>query len=181
MLKHFDDMFNYDFTNRMEQRLDLIAEGKEEWKAVVHDTWMSYKERYTALNVRKESNERKERKEAENIGEWNGHPIEKKTGKFGDYLQCDKISIPFLMESLEETIQRFEEKTTVKSNERVFKEYVIRTGQYGPYIMKTGLKKPQFVSLSRDVDISILTDKDVDGLYKIGLEQKKLNVKKYKK
>jgi len=181
MLKHFDDMFNYDFTSRMEQRLNLIAEGKEEWKAVVHDTWMSYKERYTALNVRKELNERNERKEAENIGEWNGHPIEKKTGKFGDYLQCDKISIPFLMESLEETIQRFEEKTAVKSNERVFKEYVIRTGQYGPYIMKTGLKKPQFVSLSLSVDINILTDKDVDGLYKIGLEQKKSNVKKYKK
>jgi DNA topoisomerase-1 len=181
MLKHFDDMFNYDFTSRMEQRLNLIAEGKEEWKAVVHDTWMSYKERYTVLNVRKEPNERNERKEAENIGEWNGHPIEKKTGKFGDYLQCDKISIPFLMESLEETIQRFEEKTAVKGSERVFKEYVIRTGQYGPYIMKTGLKKPQFVSLARDVDISILTDKDVDGLYKIGLEQKKLNVKKYKK
>jgi len=85
------------------------------------------------------------------------------------------------MESLEETIQRFEEKTAVKSNERVFKEYVIRTGQYGPYIMKTGLKKPQFVSLSLSVDINILTDKDVDGLYKIGLEQKKSNVKKYKK
>ena len=179
MLNHFDDMFNYDFTSRMEQRLDLIAEGKEEWKAVVHDTWMSYKERYTALNVRKEPSDHKERKEAENIGEWNGHPIEKKTGKFGDYLQCDKISIPFLMESLEETIQRFEEKTAVKGSERVFKEYVIRTGQYGPYIMKTGLKKPQFVSLSLSVDISILTDKDVDGLYKIGLEQKKS--KKYKK
>ena len=179
MLKHFDDIFNYDFTSRMEQRLNLIAEGKEEWKAVVHDTWISYKERYTALNVKKESSERNERKEAENIGEWNGHPIEKKTGKFGDYLQCDKISIPFLIESLEETIQRFEEKTIVKGNERVFKEYVIRTGQYGPYIMKTGLKMAQFVSLSRDVDISILTDKDVDGLYKIGLEQKKSN--KYKK
>ena len=178
MLNHFDDMFNYDFTSRMEQRLDLIAEGKEEWKAVVHDTWMSYKERYTVLNVK---SDHKERKEVENIGEWNGHPIEKKTGKFGDYLQCDKISIPFLMESLEETIQRFEEKTAVKGSERVFKEYVIRTGQYGPYIMKTGLKKPQFVSLSLSVDISILTDKDVDGLYKIGLEQKKSNVKKYKK
>ena len=180
MLKHFDDMFNYDFTSRMEQRLDLIAEGKEEWKGVVHDTWMSYKERYTLLNMKKEPSERKERP-IEHIGEWNGQSIEKKTGKFGDYLQCSEISIPFLMESLEETIQRFELKTAVKSNERVFKEYIIRTGQYGPYIMKTGLKKPQFVSLSKDVDISILNDKDVDGLYKIGLEQKKSNVKKYKK
>ena len=177
MLNHFNDMFNYDFTSRMEQRLDLIAEGKEEWKAVVRDTWMSYKDRYTALNVVSE----RKTKEVEHIGEWNGQAIEKKTGKFGDYLQCGEISIPFLIEPLEETIQRLEAKTAVKSNERVFKEYVIRTGQYGPYIMKTGLKKPQFVSLSLSVDISILTDKDVDGLYKIGLEQKKSSVKKYKK
>lgn len=177
MLNHFDDIFNYDFTSRMEQRLDLIAEGKEEWKAVVRDTWMSYKDRYTALNVKSEMKQRP----IEHIGEWNGQAIEKKTGKFGDYLQCGEISIPFLMEPLEETIQRFEAKTAVKSNERVFKEYVIRTGQYGPYIMKTGLKKPQFVSLSLSVDISILTDKDVDGLYKIGLEQKKSSAKKYKK
>jgi DNA topoisomerase-1 len=95
MLQHFDDLFNYEFTGRMEQRLDLVAEGKEDWKAVVHDTWTSYKDRYDALNTKKEEKKTKEKTE---IGSWNGQPIEKKTGKFGEYIQCGEISVHFLME-----------------------------------------------------------------------------------
>jgi topoisomerase IA-like protein len=54
-----------------------------------------------------------------------------------------------------------------------FKEYVIRTGQYGPYIMKTSLKKAQFVSLPKGVNGENLTEKEVETLYKTGLESKK--------
>ncbi len=105
-------------------------------------------------------------------GAWNGHPIVKKSGKFGDYLQCDSISIPYQSdEELDKTIARFEAKKN--GNVKQFPSYVIRTGQYGPYIMKTSLKKPQFVSLPKGIDVSKLTEKDVDALYKTGLESKK--------
>lgn len=168
MLQHFDDIFNYQFTGRMEQRLDLVAEGKEDWKAVVHDTWTSYKDRFDTLNAQKEKEKKKEKIE---IGEWNSQSIEKKTGKFGDYLQCGEISVPFLMEPLEETIKRLEAKLAIKKTE--FKEYTVRIGEYGPYIMKKGLKKPRFISIPKEVDVASLTDKDVEGLYKVGLEKKK--------
>jgi len=170
MLQHFDDLFNYEFTGRMEQRLDLVAEGKEDWKAVVHDTWTSYKDRYDALNQKEREKKEKEKTE---IGSWNGQPIEKKTGKFGEYVQCGEISVPFLMEPLEETIQRLQAKAAIKTTE--FKEYTVRVGEYGPYIMKKGLKKPRFISIPKEIDISALTEKDVEGLYKMGLD------KKYKK
>jgi topoisomerase IA-like protein len=105
-------------------------------------------------------------------GEWNGHPIVKKSGKFGDYLQSDNISIPYQSdEELDKTIARFEAKKN--GNVKQFKDYVIRTGQYGPYIMKTSLKKPQFVSLPKGIDITNLTEKEVEVLYKTGLESKK--------
>jgi DNA topoisomerase-1 len=107
-----------------------------------------------------------------NAGEWNGHPIVKKTGKFGEYLQSDNVSIPYQQdEEPDKTIARFEAKKN--GNLKQFKDYVIRTGQYGPYIMKTSLKKPQFVSLSAGVDVTKLTEKDVEALYKAGLESKK--------
>jgi topoisomerase IA-like protein len=93
----------------------------------------------------------------------------KKTGKFGDYLQCGAVSIPYQVEELEQTLQRFEAKTQTN----IFKEFSIRTGQYGPYIMKTSLKKPQFVSLPKGIDPSTLTEKEVEALYKLGLESKK--------
>ena len=109
---------------------------------------------------------------ATSTGAWNGNPIVKKSGKFGDYLQCDSISIPYQSdEELDKTIARFEAKKN--SNVTQFKDYVIRTGQYGPYIMKTSLKKPQFVSLPKGLDITKLTEKEVEVLYKTGLESKK--------
>lgn len=46
---HFQDLFNYDFTAQMESRLDAIAEGREVWKQVLRDTWLTYKDRYESL------------------------------------------------------------------------------------------------------------------------------------
>ena len=39
--------------------------------------------------------------------------------------------------------------------------------------MKTSLKKAQFVSLPKGIDVSSLTEKEVETLYKTGLESKK--------
>lgn len=48
-LKHFPDLFAYDFTAGMERRLDKVAEGAEQWKTVLQDTWNSYKDRISEL------------------------------------------------------------------------------------------------------------------------------------
>jgi DNA topoisomerase-1 len=48
-LKHFPDLFAYDFTAGMEKRLDKVAEGTEQWKTVLQDTWNSYKDRISEL------------------------------------------------------------------------------------------------------------------------------------
>jgi topoisomerase IA-like protein len=125
-----------------------------------------------ALKFKEES---AKKKAGDEVGEWNGQQIVKKSGKFGDYLQCGEVSIPYQAgEELEKTIERFEAKQNGGTGViKQFKEYVIRTGQYGPYIMKTSLKKPQFVSLPKGVDGSNLTEKEVETLYKTGLESKK--------
>ena len=107
----------------------------------------------------------------QDLGTWKDQPIQKKSGKFGDYLQCGAVSIPYQEEPLEQTIARLEAKSSAVM--KTYKEYVIRTGQYGPYIMKTSLKKPQFVSLPQGLDPANLTEKEVEALYKLGLETKK--------
>jgi DNA topoisomerase-1 len=48
-LREFGQLFAYDFTKEMEARLDLIAEGKQQWKALCRDTWASYKDKYDSL------------------------------------------------------------------------------------------------------------------------------------
>jgi topoisomerase IA-like protein len=105
------------------------------------------------------------------IGEWNGQPMERKSGKFGDYIKCGELSIPYKEEPLEETIQRLEAKATGALN--TFKDYVIRSGQYGPYIMKTSVKKSAFISLPKGLDPKVITEKDVAAIYTAGVEQKK--------
>jgi len=48
-LKEFGTLFDYEFTKKMEARLDAVAEGDEPWKGLCRDTWDSYRDRYTAL------------------------------------------------------------------------------------------------------------------------------------
>jgi len=222
----FADLFAYEFTAQMEQRLDRVSQGQEEWKGVLQDTWNSYQARYETMNTKPGPNakqavnakvrefgnglkavqtkngpllliEGKTKKDTvflgwpkgilfediteeqatqfqpeSNVGEWNGQPIVKKSGKFGAYLQCADVSVPFQEEPLEQTIERLEAKKG-SGPLKTFKEYIIRTGQYGPYIMKTSLKKAKFVSLPKGITPENLTEKEVEALYKLGLESKK--------
>ena len=115
------------------------------------------------------------------FGEWNGNRIQKRSGKFGSYLQSGSISVSFQEnEPIEETVRRLEAKQVggAAGAIQTFKEFSIRTGPYGPYIMKPSLKKPQFVSLPKGIDPSSLKETEVAALYKLGLEEKKRH-KKY--
>ena len=62
---HFNDLFDYGFTAQMENRLDSVAKGTEQWKQVLKDTWASYKDRYEELN--KETGQAKRREFADGI------------------------------------------------------------------------------------------------------------------
>jgi hypothetical protein len=44
--REFSDLIDYSFTANMENSLDKIAKGEEEWKAVLRNTWKSYEARY---------------------------------------------------------------------------------------------------------------------------------------
>jgi topoisomerase IA-like protein len=107
------------------------------------------------------------------IGEWNGLPITQHTGKFGTYLSAGDWKIPHIpAEPLADTIARFEAKQAAPAP-IAFKNYSIRTGPHGPYIMKTSLKTPQFVSLPKGLDpASVKTEKEVEALFKAGMAAK---------
>lgn len=257
MLAHFDDLFNYKFTAQMEQRLDAVSEGREEWKELLRDMWESYKERYEELNdktgtatgssskvrefggglkavmskkgplllIEKETTTSKSApavggagearktktpdKEAtffgwpEGVGfadlteedarkfiarkedsrkpafEWKGNPVVVAKGKFGPYAKCGDVTASIKEGATEEEIiSALEAKAstcTSKAPIKSYKEYEVRQGPYGPYIIKTSLKQKKFVSLSESAfkKIDSFTEKDIADLYKAGLESKK--------
>jgi topoisomerase IA-like protein len=108
------------------------------------------------------------------LGEWKGHTIHKKSGKFGEYLECGEIRIPYHGEEVEKVMEMLETKDSGATGIlKEYKHFQIRNGPYGPYIIKLSLKKPQFISLPKGLCIDTLAEKDVEGLYQIGLEAKK--------
>ena len=118
---------------------------------------------------------------------WNGHPLIRKTGPHGPYVRWNGTTLSVKAdESLDSIKERLTAKTTVVAGAtgattgplKTFKDYVIRSGPYGPYILKPALKKPQFVSVPKTVTIDTLTESEVAALYTQGLAAKKRFKKK---
>jgi DNA topoisomerase-1 len=42
----YNNLFNYEFTAKMEQSLDQIAQGQKEYKSLLQQTWDTYKDKY---------------------------------------------------------------------------------------------------------------------------------------
>ena len=158
----------------------LLIEGlkKEDTQFIGWPPGISFEE-MTEEMARAFQKEEAEKKMGNEIGRCMDQPIQKKSGKFGTYLQCGDVSIPFIEEPLEKTIERLEAKANAKNGSVIkeFKHYAIRTGQYGPYIVKTSVKKMQFVSLPKGLDGTALTEKEVEVLYQAGLAKKKWSKK----
>ena len=69
LAKEYHDLFNYEFTAAMEQKLDAVAKAEQPWKSVLQQTWDTYKERYQAMTTGGNAANKaaKERVLAENI------------------------------------------------------------------------------------------------------------------
>ena len=115
------------------------------------------------------------------LGTWRGQPVLKRSGKFGLYVQAGSITLSVTAADTWETIQeKLDAKADAKAETKTktFKDYEVRDGPYGPYIVKTTLKKRQCVSLPKGITIDTLTEAEVVALYKAGIETKKKYVKK---
>ena len=106
---------------------------------------------------------------------WNGHPLLQKTGPHGPYVRWNNVTLSVKAdESLDSIKERLIAKGTTPTGPlKTFKDYVIRSGPYGPYILKPALKKPQFVSVPKTITIDTLTESEVAALYTQGLAAKK--------
>jgi topoisomerase IA-like protein len=159
----------------------LLIEGakKEDTIFIGWPANISFEE-MTEEMARSFQKEEAEKKMGNEMGTWKDQPIQKKSGKFGTYLQCGDVSVPFVEEELEKMVERLEAKANAKNGSGIvkeFKNYAIRNGQYGPYIVKTSVKKMQFVSLPKGLDGTALTEKEVEVLYQAGLAKKKWSKK----
>jgi hypothetical protein len=227
LLEHFESLFSYDYTKKMEDRLDLVASGQEPWYAVCEDAYKDIKRQIKvvdkleykladtdefvlvfskfsnfvlyhctiktptlsavmseqgiadcAFEMRngvkdKEAKVYKATKpdfkpdmdklrrgeytfeevaqtEDRVLGEWNGHAVTLKTGKYGPYIEYNQgthTSIGSLKKPMEEIV--LEDVVSFMDCRVLTPELSIRKGKFGEYIFyqTAEMEKPQFFNL----------------------------------
>lgn len=162
LMANFPVIMDYNFTAKVEQEFDQIADGKEEWT----DMMRSFDKEFEPT-VDKVMNARSEHKAGERkLGDdpKTGHPVFVKIGRYGPVVQIgtadddDKPRFAQLpadksMETitLDEALELFKLPRTVGEFEG--KNVTIGAGRFGPYV----LHDKKYVSIPKDEDPLTLT------------------------
>jgi DNA topoisomerase-1 len=84
----FPDIFDVGFTASMEEELDDIEEGKQEWHKVVHDFWGPFSKDLAAAEKKKDEHRQKLEEAVDIQCPHCGRNLVKKFGRRGPFLAC---------------------------------------------------------------------------------------------
>jgi len=158
LTRNFQHYVDYGFTAKMEDDLDEIADGKEEWVPVLDRFWKDFKNQ---VDVVDKSVTREDVSEARELGKdpVSGRPISVRYGKYGPFVQAgtkddeEKPKFASLrphqrMDSLtfEEALELFKLPRTI-GNMPSGEPIKVAIGRFGPYIQYAAKK---FVSIKDD-------------------------------
>ena len=162
LMENFKEIMDYNFTAKVEQDFDKIAEGQEQWK----DMMKSFYKGFEPV-VEKTMNSRQEHKAGERqLGKdpKSGRPVFVKIGRFGPVVQIgsaedqDKPLFAQLPKeksmdsiSLEEALELFKLPRTLGDYEGM--PVTIGAGRFGPYI----LHNRKYTSLPKNEDPLTIT------------------------
>ena len=113
----------------------------------------------------------KKLKESRVIGEYLGNPMTLLAGPFGQYVSCNKVSVPWTAEDTAATIiEKFKAKGEATLHS--LGPFEFRRGQYGIYMFKKDVAQRKFVGVPSGVDPKALTVEAAIRIYQTGLQQK---------
>ncbi len=167
LMKYFPTIMDYNFTAKVEQDFDRIAEGDEQWTTMMKNFYKKFEP-----TVEKTLNARQERKAGERqlgIDPKTGKPVFVKIGRFGPVVQigsADDTEKPQFaqlpseksmeMLTLEEALELFKLPRTLGDYEG--SSVVIGAGRFGPYV----LHQKKYVSLPKNTNpMSVTLDEAV--------------------
>ncbi len=173
--KHFDNFVNLDFTSKMEEDLDSIAEGKLEHLDYLTNFWFGPKGLKELVEIKTKQIDPKDSRSI--YLPQLGDKIEIRIGRFGPYLSQTGVkeeegvfaSIPEGIApadlTLDESLQIIE--TKAKGPESIGKypptgeDVYVMTGRFGAYVqvgkqVEDSKEKPRRASIPRDQDLKTL-------------------------
>ena len=157
LMEHFPGIMDYNFTAKVEQDFDQIAEGKEQWNKMMHNFYTAFEP-----TVEKTINARSEHKAGERqlgVDPKTRRPVFVKIGRFGPVVQIgtaddkDKPQFAHLPKELGMETITLEQALDLFRLPRMLGEYedepiTVGSGRFGPYV----LHKKQYTSLPKGVD-----------------------------
>ncbi len=167
LVNHFSGILDYNFTAKVEEDFDNIAEGNEEWTRMMKDFYNDFHPHVkdVAENAEREVGERILGKDPET-----GKPVSVRLGKFGPMVQMgsveDEEKPKFASLSPDQTLDSvtFEEAMELFKLPKELGEYKgekveVNNGRFGPYV-KYGKK---YVSLDKGEDpIEVTIDRALE-------------------
>jgi len=160
LVEHFPDITDYSFTSEIEQEFDEIADGKLNWKKMIHNFYGPFHKKVSKTEKVERSSVGKSKELG--VDAKTGKNVYAKLGKFGAYVQIgenpddnggekpkfaslrpgqfiENITLADAMElfKMPRDLGLFEEKPVVVS-----------IGRFGPYV----LHDKKFVSIPKDID-----------------------------
>ncbi|MCP9199597.1 type I DNA topoisomerase [Gramella sp. GC03-9] len=156
LVNHFSNILDYNFTAKVEQSFDNIAEGNEEWTAMMKEFYKDFHPHVqdVAKNADREVGERILGEDPET-----GKPVSVRLGKFGPMVQIGSVEDDekpkFASLSPDQNMETltYEEAMDLFKLPKTLGEYKgetveVNNGRYGPYV-RFGKK---FVSLEKGED-----------------------------
>jgi DNA topoisomerase-1 len=156
LVKHFDEVIDYNFTAKVEDEFDKIAAGNLEWNEMIADFyWPFHKDIQSAQDISRE-----EAIQARTLGvdPKSGRTVSVRIGRFGPYAQIgtstDDIKPEFAglkpdqkmsMVTLEEVLPLFE-LPRVLGDTADGEEVMVNTGRFGSYASYVNIKARDYLS-----------------------------------
>ena len=171
LMRYFPGIMDYNFTAKVEQDFDKIAEGGQKWKSMMKSFYKDFEP-----TVEKTMNTREEHKAGERqLGKdpKTGKPVFVKIGRFGPVVQigsADDAEKPRFAQlpsdksmetlTLDEALDLFQLPRTLGDFEGA--TVTIGAGRFGPYV----LHQKKYTSLSKDADPMTITLDEAIALIK---------------
>ena len=162
LMKHFTEIMDYNFTAKVEQDFDKIAEGKEKWQSMLKGFYKDFEPAVEDTMNSRQAHKAGERQLGADPK--TGRPVFVKIGRFGPVVQigtADDQEKPLFAQlpkelsietiTLDEAIELFKLPRTLGSYEGL--TVTIGTGRFGPYV----LHDRKFTSLPKDEDPMTIT------------------------
>lgn len=167
LVNHFESILDYNFTAKVEESFDDIAEGKEDWTAMMKDFYKGFHPQVEDVqeNAERESGERILGKDPKT-----GRQVSVRLGKFGPMVQIgtvdddEKPTFASLAPDQQLSTITYEEAMDLFQLPKALGHYnedevEVNIGRFGPYV-RYGKK---FVSLPKGVDpLSVELDQAIE-------------------